>query len=55
MITITPASGDSKPKKTIDHKAFRINCTRKTISATLLSRLSNPLRQMINADIPISR
>jgi len=52
-ITINPYRGDSRPKKTTDHKAFRINCTRKTISAVLTWRFSNPLRQTRNAAVPI--
>jgi len=53
-ITINPHRGDSRPKKTTDHKAFRTSCIRKTISAIFIWRFSNPLRQTRNAATPIS-
>ena len=54
-ITMTPAIGDLSPKKTIDHKALRISCSKNITRAGFTPLLFNPLRHTRKAAIPIRR
>ena len=54
-ITTIPERGDWNPKNVTDHKAFRASCTRNMTRAILTRRLAMPRRQMMKADIPISK
>src|SRR4030042_2502845 len=52
-ISINPANGDLRPKKNIDHRAFKTNWIKKIIKALLTSGLFPPLLQTRYIERPI--
>jgi hypothetical protein len=55
IISIKANNGDFNPKKSIDHKEFKINCDPKTDNAIFDLLLLIPLSQIIYNEIPISK
>ena len=54
MMTISPASGDLRPKKATDHSMFNASWMPNKVSPVRTFGVSIPMRQTMKSDIPMS-